>query len=482
MPVYAESFLLESLTAHARSELENAVPQDIANMSQACASALSVDEQLFETTASWSTEHAQHSKLQELANMSQPHAAPNTLREQLWDAAAVASARKIRTKVYSEVLFVDLENLVAAGGFSHLEARLATIELRQAVDEVLARRAATQDATASDIRESTGLGITKEYGGLLPQGPCVLIKQPRVSVLWKPAGWTVSVGRNDFSGFPEASLADTGLSHKLPADKDLAAWLMRAFGKTNPIALDAKASHGLVHRLDKMTSGALLWASCYSGYYAARLQFASRHGLRKEYVCLCDGLLKPSQHLIALALRQIGRGEDPRRSVADAFSGRASSTLVLDAGHFTTPENSLASLVWVRLRTGRQHQIRAHLSHIGHALVGDATYGGSSCDWCPRMFLHASHLSLNIGDGDLKAEVPLPADLLDAASELAALDARSRVELRRSQVAEEQSTEKKGCQAPIFRSSAGLSCKWHAFTCIRRWWEQEAGGCGTLAA
>merc|ERR1719277_175941 len=71
------------------------------------------------------------------------------------------------------------------------------------------------------------------------------------------------------------------------------------------------------------------------------------------------------------------------------------------------------SLVAVRLHTGRTHQIRAHLSVAGHPLLGDATYGGTTPPWCPRIFLHARHLALDTGkEGeDIDVEVPLPADL-----------------------------------------------------------------------
>ena len=96
--------------------------------------------------------------------------------------------------------------------------------------------------------------------------------QSRLCVLWKPPGWSVVVGRDDFESVSEApsSLSLTtdqmeGLAWPASRDQDISSWLMRTFGKTNPIVLDAKRSHGLVHRLDKMTSGGLLWASSYSG-------------------------------------------------------------------------------------------------------------------------------------------------------------------------------------------------------------------------
>ena len=383
--------------------------------------------------------HVSQLKLQELASTSQSLGTSRALKDKLWDAAAVASARNFRQDQMdsdSDVCFADMEMLIAAGSMSDMMERQTAIDLRQAVAEVLACWAAARDSRDSGVKQ---ISFNERAGaGQLPEEPCVLRAQSRLCVLWKPPGWSVVVGRDDFDSSAEAPRrTDTDQMEGLDSmDQDMSSWLVRTFGKTNAIVLDAKRSHGLVHRLDKMTSGGLLWASNYSGYYAARLAFAARETLRKEYVCLSEGLIKRSPHLIAVALRRLAEGTDTRRSVAvaaDAVGGRESSTMILDASHCMTPEESCASFVRVQIFTGRQHQIRAHLAESGHALLEDTAYGGSAVAWCQRIFLHSSHLEIDIGDGSLEADVPLPADLQSAVAFLRALDGPSRVALRRSQ-------------------------------------------------
>ena len=385
---------------------------------------------------SWSTREATQLKLRELANISRAHAVSEILREAPWDAAAFSSAGKLESEqLEHEVLFVDMEMLVASCGMSQMLERPSSIYLRQIIDRVLERRAAAQDAGITVLMQTRR---KRTIGNELPEEPEVLVSQPRASVLWKPPGWSVKVGRDDFVGLTsadaQAAEAERCTDQPDPGERDVGTWLMHKFGKTNPIALDTAVSRGLVHRLDKMTSGALLWASCYSGYYAARLQFAKRENLQKEYVCLCHGLLERMPHVINTALSQASKSSDSRRSVAASpVEGKASSTLVVESMHAMTPEDTFASLVRVQLLTGRQHQIRAHLSERGHALVGDVSYGGSYYDGCPRMFLHSIHLSLDIGDGDLVAEVQLPADLQNATTMLRPLDDLSRAAFRKTQ-------------------------------------------------
>mmetsp|Transcript_73502 Transcript_73502/g.232140 ORF Transcript_73502/g.232140 Transcript_73502/m.232140 type:complete len:185 (+) Transcript_73502:177-731(+) len=113
-------------------------------------------------------------------------------------------------------------------------------------------------------------------------------------------------------------------------------------------------------------------------------------------------------------------------SVVDEQAGVRAVTQVLSALRLTSPQGGPLSLVMVRLRTGRLHQIRAHLHHAGHAVVGDVLYGGQAAcpPWCPRLFLHAHRLALDVGDGPLEAQVPLPEDLQAVLRSIARMSAR----------------------------------------------------------
>merc|ERR1712037_968491 len=96
-------------------------------------------------------------------------------------------------------------------------------------------------------------------------------------------------------------------------------------------------------------------------------------------------------------------------------------TQIVEVGHFVArTQATRVSFVVLRLHTGRMHQIRAHLSHEGHALIGDALYGNgkASAPWCPRMFLHSWKLVISLEDGPLLMELSLPSVLLQVLEQL----------------------------------------------------------------
>lgn len=235
--------------------------------------------------------------------------------------------------------------------------------------------------------------------------PSVIAEYADLCVLWKPPGWTVSVVYDDLT----ESSAPSG-NGGTPAGRALQDWLAEEFGALHSIACNADVAHGLLHRLDRDTSGALLWARTYKGYFRGRLQLAARR-IRKEYVCLCHGLLPPAPRLVQMALLKVAVDGSARSVVSPR--GRPSCTEVRAAGHLRGPEGAPLSLVELRLHTGRLHQIRAHLAAAGHPLLGDAAYGTGArpASWCPRVFLHACRLRTNAGQESLDVSVPLPVDL-----------------------------------------------------------------------
>ena len=184
----------------------------------------------------------------------------------------------------------------------------------------------------------------------------------------------------------------------------------------------------LVHRLDKETSGLLLVAKKRSALVALQDQFRRRE-TGKTYSALVAGVWPASRKVVDLALHKAldAAGERHVRVVdADDPDGRRSITLVkvLDAW----PEFTLLD---VTIKTGRTHQIRVHLAHEGHPIVGDPKYGDFALnralargDTLPglrfgRMFLHARRLRFEhpTSGEDIELESPLPAEcmaLLDA--------------------------------------------------------------------
>ncbi len=171
----------------------------------------------------------------------------------------------------------------------------------------------------------------------------------------------------------------------------------------------------LVHRLDKETSGVLLLAKKRSALTAVQDQFRER-GTAKRYDALVHGAWPANKKVIDIALVKglDAQGErQVRAASADNDQARRSITLVKIARAF--PHYTLLD---VTIKTGRTHQIRVHLTHEGHPIVGDPKYGDFAANRevargahrFARMFLHARHLAFDHpASGErIALEAPLP--------------------------------------------------------------------------
>jgi 23S rRNA pseudouridine955/2504/2580 synthase len=173
----------------------------------------------------------------------------------------------------------------------------------------------------------------------------------------------------------------------------------------------------LVHRLDKETSGVLLLAKKRSALTALQDQFRER-GTTKVYAALVNGAWPAGRKVIDVPLLKTldAQGERHVRAVAaDHDEARRSITLVKVARKFAAH-----TLLDVTLKTGRTHQIRVHLAHEGHPIVGDPKYGDFALNRTmargelrfARMFLHARHLAFDDpASGErIMLDAPLPDD------------------------------------------------------------------------
>jgi 23S rRNA pseudouridine1911/1915/1917 synthase len=146
---------------------------------------------------------------------------------------------------------------------------------------------------------------------------------------------------------------------------------------------------GLVHRLDRDTSGLLVVARSVRAYDSLVEQISTR-SVDRRYVALVWGRLSSPRGVIDAP---IGRSTARRTRMAVRESGKVARTEYEVRSVYVEPE---CSLLDCRLETGRTHQIRVHLSAIGHPVVGDATYGGSRVSIrLDRPFLHATHLAFD---------------------------------------------------------------------------------------
>jgi 23S rRNA pseudouridine1911/1915/1917 synthase len=222
----------------------------------------------------------------------------------------------------------------------------------------------------------------------------VLYEDADLVVLDKPAGLTVHPG----AGRPTGTLAH----HLLDRYPEIA-------------GVGGEGRPGIVHRLDQGTSGVLAVARTPAAYARLSRAFASRE-VRKLYLGIAYGAPSPPAGTIEAP---IGRHPQRRREMAVASRGRPAVT------HYRTAAAAAGiSLLEMDLATGRTHQIRVHLKHLGHPLVGDPVYGEARWKGLPRPAqaalrdfprpaLHAWRISFrHPATGEpLSFEAPVPEDL-----------------------------------------------------------------------
>jgi len=162
---------------------------------------------------------------------------------------------------------------------------------------------------------------------------------------------------------------------------------------------------GIVHRLDKETSGCLVAAKSDAAHQALVRQFAGRE-VGKIYLALAAG--KPSQ-ISGTIDQPIGRHPVARQKMAVCTKGRAARTSWRVRG-----EVPGGTIIECTLHTGRTHQIRVHLKHFGHPVLGDEVYGKRDAYF--RQMLHAWRLAFtHPGNGErVSFESPIPADFIEA--------------------------------------------------------------------
>jgi len=228
----------------------------------------------------------------------------------------------------------------------------------------------------------------------------VVYEDPDLIIVDKPAGLVVHPG----AGHRDDTLV-SGLLSRFPDIGEAAA--RGAFEPSRP---------GIVHRLDKDTSGLMVVARNTVAYDSLVSQIEART-MGRVYVTLALGSLAADEGLIDAP---IGRSmRDPTR-MAVRPSGRGAQTTYRVTKRFSTP--AALSLLVVTLHTGRTHQIRVHLSAIGHPVAGDTRYGGTiRALGLSRPFLHAARLRLThpVSGEELVFDSPLPEELSEVLGSLA---------------------------------------------------------------
>lgn len=222
----------------------------------------------------------------------------------------------------------------------------------------------------------------------------ILYEDSDLAVISKPAGLVCHAGAGNRSG----TLVNALLYHM------------------GPLETGDTARPGIVHRLDKNTSGAMVVAKNIPTHRALSQQFKNR-SVRKEYLALVYGIPSPDRGTIDTPL-----GRDPQNRIKISTRARRSRTAITH--YILETQYALFSLLRIHIETGRTHQIRVHLAHKGHPIVGDSLYGAhrhlslsllliAAVKELQRPFLHSHRLTFRHPEtGEwLTFTSPLPPEL-----------------------------------------------------------------------
>ena len=222
----------------------------------------------------------------------------------------------------------------------------------------------------------------------------IVFENEEFIIVNKPAGLLVHPG----NGHPKGTLLNGLVNYLNLQDKS----------KNDP-----NFRAGLVHRIDKDTSGLLVVAKSEKTLTELQEKF-SRHDIVREYTCLVWGKLKEPKGTV-----ETFHGRDPNNRLR--FSPNVKNGRKAVTHYEVTEELKYASLLKITLETGRTHQIRMHMNHLGHPILNDELYGGARKSPDPvlnkllaasgRQLLHAGTLGFNLSGRDFLFKTPLPEDI-----------------------------------------------------------------------
>ncbi|MCH7641014.1 RluA family pseudouridine synthase [Patescibacteria group bacterium] len=212
--------------------------------------------------------------------------------------------------------------------------------------------------------------------------PTIIFEDKHLLIIDKPSGWVVNE-------------AETTKHQNV-----VQGWLKNM---SYPLAKIPGMRSGIVHRLDKETSGILIVAKTKKAFENLQAQFKKRT-VRKKYTALAHGKVEPEKGSVNAPVGRLpwnrerfgvlpgGREAETRYRVISNFQFPISKRRALSSAY----EN--LTLLELKPKTGRTHQIRIHLKYLGHPVVSDEFYAGRKTAradrvWCPRLFLHASEIS-----------------------------------------------------------------------------------------
>lgn len=235
--------------------------------------------------------------------------------------------------------------------------------------------------------------------------PKIIFEDDSFFVVEKPSGWITN---------------EAGTTTTQPV---IQAWIKNNLDY--PLNGNREARDGIVHRLDKETSGLLLVAKTKDAFEELQRQFKDRL-VHKTYIALVHGQVLEKDGVIN---EPVGRLPWRRDRFGVLPDGRDAETSYKVVTKYQLPiTKELFTLLELKPKTGRTHQIRIHLKHIGHPIVADEFYAGRKTakkdrKWSKRLFLHAGGISFLHPKTHLEIsfESKLPTDLRETLEQLTTL-------------------------------------------------------------
>jgi len=207
-----------------------------------------------------------------------------------------------------------------------------------------------------------------------------------------------------------AGLLVHSIEHQGGGEETLVDWLLKKFPEVKNVGDDKKSRSGIVHRLDKNTSGIML-APLNQNYFLYLKNLFSEHKIKKTYLAVVCGQMKEKIGKITFPIGL--KSGTIKRTI---HGGKMKKEAITEYGvqKIFEKNGKKFSLVLVRPLTGRTHQIRVHMLSIGHPVAGDDIYGGKDAKLsASRLMLHALSLEFDVEKGKaIKLEAGPPEDFL----------------------------------------------------------------------
>jgi 23S rRNA pseudouridine1911/1915/1917 synthase len=243
--------------------------------------------------------------------------------------------------------------------------------------------------------------------------PEIIYEDENVLAINKPAGLLVHASRNVKDKTPEGDRRRrvSSSAFQVPGgEPTLVDWLLKKYPEIKNVGDDPETRPGIVHRLDKATSGVMLVAKNQKYFDYLKSLFQKRQ-IKKTYLALVWGKVLPRSGVIE---KTIGiKSGSLKRSVRSEKMAKDAVTYYKVKKYFAAGDK-IFSLLEVEPKTGRTHQVRVHLASIGHPVLGDRVYGRRAKEAAGRLMLHSLSLEFSSEEGRrIKVEAEPPRQFLE---------------------------------------------------------------------